>query len=251
MNSKTALLLLLGLSLLSFTPQSDFLTEQKRYLRVRTAINEKQHILESKLAEQQLALDNFHLLFVVYKDSDLMDVYTKSKQDTRYRKILSYNICFRSGRLGPKRKQGDRQVPEGFYHICRFNPASNYYLSLGINYPNLADRRKSETEKLGGDIFIHGSCVSIGCLPMTDDYIKEIYLLAAHARNNGQHKIPVYIFPFEMTKENFASYQQRYNNDVELIDFWRNLRKGYDEFMKDKEELRIRVNDGGDYRFTK
>jgi murein L,D-transpeptidase YafK len=151
--------------------------------------------------------------------------------------------------LGPKREEGDYQVPEGFYYIDRFNPASSYYLSLGINYPNLSDRRKSTATNPGGDIFIHGSCVTIGCIPMTDDKIKEIYLYAINAKNNGQNKIQVYIFPFRMTDQNFNRFRKEYSNNTGLIDFWTNLKTGYDKFEKYKKELDISVNDAGDYVF--
>jgi murein L,D-transpeptidase YafK len=205
------------MAFLSFTILSDFLTEQKKYERVRIAIKDKQDFIEKKLKENQISLDNLNLLLVAYKDNDLVEVYAKTKQETTYKKIHSYKICARSGQLGPKRKQGDGQVPEGFYHIDRFNPASNFFLSLGINYPNLSDRRKSSHSNLGGDIFIHGSCATVGCLPMTDDYIKEIYLLAANAKNNGQLKIPVYVFPFKMTDQNMAAYKEKYAGDNELV----------------------------------
>lgn len=234
--------------LLSFT-QTNFLSEQKKYERVRTAIKEKQDLLEKKLLENHIEIDNFNLILVAYKDNDLLEIYAKAIQETSYRKILSYNVCSRSGQLGPKSKQGDKQVPEGFYHIDRFNPASNFYLSLGINYPNLADKRRSKANNLGGDIFIHGSCVTIGCLPMTDNYIKEIYLLAVHAKNNGQSKIPVYIFPFKMTDQNLAAYTTKYKDNEELILFWNNLKIGYDKFIKNPKELNIKATENGSYSY--
>ncbi len=52
----------------------------------------------------------------------------------------TYKVCALAGTLGPKRMEGDYQVPEGFYYINEFNPQSNYYLSLGINYPNESDK---------------------------------------------------------------------------------------------------------------
>jgi len=138
-------------------------------------------------------------------------------------------------------------VPEGFYHINRFNPTSSFYLSLGINYPNLADKRKSNSSNLGGDIFIHGSCVTIGCLPMTDNYIKEIYLISVLAKNCGQSKIPVYIFPFKMSDQNLTTYCAKYKENKGLISFWNNLKTGYDKFIKTQKELAIGVNENGDY----
>ncbi|MCC6768632.1 MAG: L,D-transpeptidase family protein, partial [Bacteroidia bacterium] len=184
-----------------------------------------------------------------YKDNDLLDVYAKTKKETSYRKLLSYNICSSSGQPGPKRKQGDGQVPEGFYHIDRFNPKSSFYLSLGLNYPNLSDKRKSKANNPGGDIFIHGACVTIGCLPMTDNYIKELYLLAVYAKNNGQDKIPVYIFPFKMTAQNMTDYFAKYNENKALISFWNNLKVGYDMFMNGQKELNVKVAENGDYTY--
>lgn len=240
---------IVALLLVSFALQSDFLSQQKKFQRVRTAVEEKQTLLEKKLKENEIAFDNINLLFVAYKDDDLLEIYAKKKAETTYKKILSYNVCERSGVIGPKRKQGDGQVPEGFYHIDRFNPSSNFYLSLGINYPNLADRRKSKASNLGGDIFIHGSCVTIGCLPITDNYIKEIYLLAVHAKNNGQSKIPVYIFPFKMTDQNMVSYTAKYKDNKALTSFWNNLKIGHDAFLKNKKEIKFQVGDDGDYKF--
>jgi murein L,D-transpeptidase YafK len=177
-----------GLLFLSFSLYTDFLTEQKQFERVRTAIRHKQELVETKLGENQFSPDNFHLLMIACKDIDLLEIYARKMQETAYTRVFSYRICSRSGQLGPKRKEGDRQVPEGFYHIDRFNPTSRFHLSLGLNYPNLSDKRKSIHHNLGDDIFIHGSCVTIGCLPMTDGYMEEIYLLVVHAKNNGNPK---------------------------------------------------------------
>jgi murein L,D-transpeptidase YafK len=245
----TAIKSITAIALVSFTMQTDFLAEQKKFERVRAALNEKQELLNKILRENKISSDNINVIFVAYKDNDLLDVYAKTKKETSYRKLLSYSICSRSGQLGPKRKQGDGQVPEGFYHIDRFNPKSNFHLSLGLNYPNLSDKRKSKANNPGGDIFIHGACVTIGCLPMTDNYIKELYLLAVYAKNNGQDKIPVYIFPFKMTAQNMTDYFAKYNENKALISFWNNLKVGYDMFMNGQKELNVKVAENGDYTY--
>lgn len=233
----------------SYVLQDVFLKDQKRYPRVRSAIAEKQSLVETQLESKGLAINDFHLLMVAYKVEDLLVLYGKKRDESAYQIISQYEVCSRSGRLGPKRRQGDYQVPEGFYHVDRFNPASNFHLSVGLNYPNLADRRKSTFERLGGDIFIHGDCVTIGCLPMTDNNIKEIYLFSIYARNNGQERIPVYIFPFRMTAENLDAYAKRNADNQDLINFWNNLKVGYDKFIQDTEELRYSVATNGDYVF--
>ena len=234
------------ISIVAFQAAPSFLAEQKRYARVRTAINEKEELLKNRLKKHRLDINNFHALLVGYKEEGILEVYVKAGSSTKYTLYNSYPICARSGTLGPKRKQGDRQVPEGLYYIDRYNPASSYYLSLGINYPNLADKRKSPAANLGGDIFIHGACATLGCLPMTDNYIKEIYLLSILAKNNGQAKVPVYLFPFKMTSKNLSEHLAKgYANQKA---FWQNLKTAYDAFQQNKKELSFSVDDRGDYR---
>jgi murein L,D-transpeptidase YafK len=242
--------LLLPLSVLVlYSFQSDFLSSQLRFQRVRTASKEKKQTIEAALKTKGLKLTDFQMKLIAYKESDELELYVKGKNEKAYGKLKTYAICSKSGSLGPKSRQGDGQVPEGFYNINRFNPSSNFYLSLGLNYPNAADKKRSKASDLGGDIFIHGNCVTIGCLPMTDDKIKEIYLYTVHARNNGQNNIPVYIFPFRMTEQNMLSHKEKFKNDKALIQFWTNLKKGYDAFQADKKELKFLVGGSGEYLF--
>jgi murein L,D-transpeptidase YafK len=226
-----------------------FLKEQMKFERVRAALHEKEAAIQKTLASRGLKSADLHILIVAYKAERILEIHARSRSGTRYEKLVSYDICNISGAPGPKRVQGDFQIPEGFYHIDRFNPTSNYHLSLGINYPNRADRIKSKASNLGGDIFIHGSCVTIGCLPMTNDKIKEIYLYAVYARNSGQTKIPVYIFPFRMQAPSFMKYTTHYRDQPELLAFWNTLKSGHDRFERDGKELRISVDRNGDYLF--
>ena len=246
---KAAIILTSTLILTSFIQQTDFLTEQKKYERVKTAYKDKGQVVTEKLKKENIELNELNILIKVFKEEKLLEIYAKKKTENNYKKILNYDICASSGELGPKRKEGDNQVPEGFYHINVFNPTSNYYLSLGINYPNESDKKKSKSKNLGGNIFIHGSCVTIGCIPMTDDKIKEIYIYAIQARQNGQLKIPVYIFPFKMTEPNIKKYLVSYKDNIELLKFWNNLKTGYDKFESDKKELKVTINNNGDYSF--
>lgn len=87
----------------------------------------------------------------------------------------TYKVCALAGSLGLKRMEGDYQLPEGFYYINEFNPKSNYHLSLGINYPNASDKVLSDSYKPGGDIYIHGSCVTVGCIPVKDALLADTF----------------------------------------------------------------------------
>lgn len=226
-------------------------TMQMQYPRVRTAYEEKKDALLKKILLKNLKVEEVHILLVGFKQEKRLDVYITSKQKKKYELFTSYEFCTLSGTLGPKRKQGDLQVPEGFYSIDRFNPNSTYLLSLGINYPNSSDQILSDKKNPGGDIFIHGDCVSIGCIPITDEWIKELYILCVEAANNGQKKIPVYLFPCELTTTNLELLKRFYNSTPALLEFWKNLAEGYQEFLNSKQELVYSVNSVGKYIFTK
>jgi murein L,D-transpeptidase YafK len=100
----------------------------------------------------------------------------------KWRLVRSYPVLAASGTAGPKLREGDLQVPEGIYRLTGFNPNSSYHLSVRVDYPNGDDRAVARSEgrgNLGGDIFIHGRAVSIGCLAIGDDAIEELYVLLA------------------------------------------------------------------------
>jgi murein L,D-transpeptidase YafK len=180
-----------------------------------------------------------------FKEEKLLEVWMKAANSDTFIFYRDFEICAASGKPGRKLKQGDYQVPEGFYHIDRFNPLSNFHLSLGINYPNDADRFFADKETPGGDIFIHGSCQSIGCLAMTDEYIKEIYLLCDWARMAGQEKIEVHIFPFKMNEEGIRSKA----SSTEQMVHWTNIFPGFGSFENSHQLPLIKINAAGRYAF--
>jgi murein L,D-transpeptidase YafK len=236
--------LALLLSLLLWS--DDFKATQLTYARVRKAYAESEEVMKRRYEAQNLTLGKQAVFFRVFKAEKQLELWAK-RTDGTYCLIKSYPICSASGDLVPKRKMGDYQVPEGFYHIDRFNPTSSFYLSMGINYPNASDKIVSTASNLGGDIFIHGSCVSIGCMAMTDPVIYELYIAAVEAKNSGQQKTPVHIFPFRMTNVNVTRYYESYKDDVVLVQFWKNIKVGYDYFESNKKLPSVSVANSGKY----
>ena len=163
----------------------------------------------------------------IFKAEKELEVW-KEKENSTYELYKVYNICAYSGGLGPKKKEGDKKSPEGFYFTKKefLNPDSQYYLSFNIGYPNEYDKAHGYT---GSYIMIHGKCVSIGCYAMTDEYIEEIYGLVEKALKEGQNDIPIHIFPFKMTKNNLKKYK-----NTEFYSFWIELKPAYDYFEKNK-----------------
>jgi hypothetical protein len=144
------------------------------------------------------------LVFAGFKKERLLEVYASSGND-QLRLVKTYPILRASGRLGPKLAEGDMQVPEGIYKVVFLNANSLYHLSLRLNYPNEFDRemaKKEGRENLGGNIMIHGSNVSIGCLAMGDPAIEELFVLAA---DTGISNIKVILSPCDLRKTRFDS----------------------------------------------
>jgi murein L,D-transpeptidase YafK len=184
-----------------------------------------------------------------FKSQNEMELWASNTDTTEYKLIKTYRICALSGSLGPKRYQGDRQVPEGYYYIDDFNPHSEYHLSLQLNYPNYSDLIFADRQRPGGDIFIHGGCVTVGCLPMTDPGIQELYTLCLTAHLNGQMNIPVHIFPLRLTKNNMNYLNKTYASDITKQAFWKTLKGGYEYFEKNHKLLPVMYTKDGKYAF--
>jgi murein L,D-transpeptidase YafK len=166
----------------------------------------------------------------------------------RFRLISKYPILAISGGPGPKRREGDKQVPEGFYEIDRFNPKSLFHLSLGLNYPNASDRVLSDSEHPGSDIFIHGSNVSIGCAPLGDEAIEEVYLAALDARDHGQAHIQVHVFPDRMSGPEWEQFAKaEIARRPGLAAFWAQLRPGFEFFERHRTLPTVTIETDGRY----
>jgi murein L,D-transpeptidase YafK len=220
----------------------NFKTKQLKYERVRAAYDEKSEAVFALLKSKNLESSKLRVFFRVFKKEQKMEIWAKNEKDKAFLLLKTYDIVSPTGNLGPKRKQGDMQTPEGFYLVDRFNPVSNFHLSLGINYPNESDKILGEKGNLGGDIFIHGSNVTVGCMPMTDDKIKEIYILAVEARNAGQTQIPVHIFPMNLAEKRFKELEN-YAKSADFLEYWSRLKGGqkidYQRFTKFWTNLKI------------
>ncbi|MCG7393541.1 L,D-transpeptidase family protein [Microvirga sp. ACRRW] len=185
---------------------------------------------------------NDPILIRAYKKESELEVW-KRGSNGKYALLKTYPICRWSGQLGPKTREGDRQVPEGFYTVtpAQMNPNSNFYLSFDTGYPNAFDRSLGRN---GGDIMVHGSCSSRGCFAMTDQNVAEIYSIAREAFASGQRAFQFQSYPFRMTAQNLAKHRLDKN-----IAFWKNLKEGSDTFEVTKEEVPVAVA-GGRYQFN-
>lgn len=173
---------------------------------------------------------NAPVLIRAYKKESELEVW-KLTGSGEYALLKTYPVCRWSGQLGPKTREGDRQVPEGFYTVTPglMNPNSAMWLSFNVGYPNALERTLGYS---GGDIMVHGTCSSRGCYAMTNEQMEEIYAIVREAFQGGQKQLQFQSFPFRMTAENMAHFRNDPN-----FSFWKNLKQGSDRFEVTKRDV--------------
>jgi murein L,D-transpeptidase YafK len=200
------------------------------YTRVREAYAEKGKIVTKTLAEHSISCDSLRIYLRAFKTEKKIELWAKNSSDSVFEFIKVFPICELSGDIGPKRRSRDLQAPEGFYRISDLNPYSKYYLSMEVNYPNASDSIRGLKGRLGNEIYIHGDCVSSGCLAMTDERIKELFIYCIEADKSGQKEIGITIFPVQLTDNVYFSLKSKYNKDMDKISLWADLKMSYDFF---------------------
>ncbi len=201
-----------GMGSLRNQPQvpGDFISFQRSFKRVNDAFSEKEFALKSEFEARKIPWPAKSLYLRNFKFDGKLEAWIQTEEGGPYRLFKSYNVCALSGNLGPKRFEGDYQVPEGFYYVNEFRPNSQYHLALGVNYPNASDRLLSNPTKPGGAIYVHGSCVTVGCIPITDDLIKELYVLAATVKAQGNDFIPIHVMPISFLNERSSAHLDKF-----------------------------------------
>jgi len=240
---------LIFICLMMIFQSPSFKETQLKNSRVKVAYHEKEEVVKNYFKTKNLNYGGFQLFIRAFKREEQLEVWVKEKGNEKFVLLHTYPFCASSGTLGPKRKEGDLQIPEGIYHLNHFNPLSNFYLSLGVSYPNASDKILGDKNHPGGSIYIHGNCVTIGCIPLTDDKIKEVYLLAVEARNNGQEKIPIHIFPDRLDVGSIEKLGHEYSPSHSVIEFWKNLQHIYQDFKTTQKLKEVKVNNRGGYSF--
>ncbi len=189
--------------------------------------------LESELRAHRLHWGAPVFLRVFKREAEL-ELWVQG-DDGRYALFKRYPVCSYSGTLGPKRKRGDNQAPEGFYRVERsqLNPRSQFHLAFNLGYPNAFDRAHGYS---GDFLMVHGNCVSIGCYAMGDAAIEEIYSLMSAALQAGQGAVQVQALPFHLDA---AALQAERTSP--WFDFWSQLKAGYDAFERTHRPPRVEV----------
>ena len=209
--------------------QSNFIDTQLTFPRVQQASQQYHASLQQLFIEKSLNFPSKQIYLRAFKQEQILEIW--ATDDVEFKLIKIYNFTATSGKPGPKQREGDLQIPEGFYQVETFNPESKFYLSFKVNYPNSADsiRNKNE-ENLGGDIYIHGSNKTVGCIPLGDENIAELYWLCVNSYAVNSN-IPIHIFPCKMEEKNLIKKHEEYPVQ---INFWNSIKPMYRFFKSHK-----------------
>lgn len=140
------------------------------------------------------------LTLVALKDTAELLVYGRDASGA-WRRVRRMPVVALSGGPGPKLREGDRQVPEGLYRVESLNPDSLYHLAMRVSYPSPDDRLRAREDgraQLGGDIMIHGSDASVGCLAMGDEGIEDLFVLAVDV---GHERVRLVFAPTDLRRD--------------------------------------------------
>jgi murein L,D-transpeptidase YafK len=214
--------------------------------RAQRAVEARTPVVKGLFAAAGVRFPPEQMLFRAFKQEHELEVWAGAEAGGPLTRIAVYEICGLSGDLGPKRREGDGQVPEGFYKIHYLWPNSSYFhLEMKVGYPNDLDRHLSEKvpEGPGGDIMIHGTCASIGCLAVSDERVEELWTMAS-AVHVGERRVHVHIFPARdmaalLRDPAYAPHHR----------FWANLQEGYERFEKDHRLFRVTADWHARYLF--
>jgi hypothetical protein len=204
--------------------------------RARQAVEARLPIVKQLFAAAQVEFPPGQMLLRAFKKERELEVWASTGQLGPLVLVATYEICGLSGVLGPKRREGDRQVPEGFYKIQYLWPNSSYFhLEMKIGYPNDLDRHLGDQtpEGPGGDIMIHGTCGSAGCLAVGDERVEELWTMAS-AFHGGDRRIHVHIFPARDIAALLRDLAYARHHP-----FWANLLEGFDRFERDHCLFRV------------
>ncbi len=182
------------------------------------------------------------LAFVAYKSEGQLEVWASSEDGGEAKRVATYGVCAASGGLGPKRYEGDRQVPEGYYVIQYGWAESAYHLEMKVSYPNMVDKVLGPKNRpLGGEIMIHGDCASIGCLAMGDERDEELWTMM---KAMGDARVKVHIYPGRDMDALLQDPKYEAHRS-----FWQNLKEGHDRFERERRIFAVKADWHGVYTF--
>ncbi len=209
--------------------------------RIDVAERSKIPIVKALFESAEVKWPPRQLLLRAFKRDRRLEVWAADSDNGPLTHVTTYEVCYASGELGPKRQEGDFQVPEGFYRIVWFKPKSDFHMAMMVSYPNRSDRILGHAMTPGGEIMVHGGCVSVGCLAMSDERIEELWVIARVAPG----PIDIHMFPARDMAGLVATTPPSPHRE-----FWLDLKRGLDRFQRERKRFAVRVKRNGRYEIT-
>lgn len=207
--------------------------------RVAAASARVRPLLTVELAAMKLRLGDPVFLRVL-KEEQFLEVWMKPRGEPDFVHYKTYVLCRPGGVPGPRNGDQDQQLPEGFYAAARdsLRPYHRHYLAFDIGYPNEVDRHLNRPPQ---PVLVQGDCVGAGSLALNNPNIEELYTLVSAALDGGQKRLQVHLFPFRLTDEKMNQLQ---TSKSPWLEFWANLKEGYDYFEIVRRPPRISFKAG-------
>lgn len=230
-------------------PEGALAAAQQRYARVAAARQSQGRTLDRLFGKAGVPYPA--PLFVrAFKEEGVVELWGAPAGAAPLQKITTWPFTGYSGELGPKRRRGDRQIPEGFYLLDGFNGVSRYHLSIHVSYPNASDRQRGNPRHPGSNIFIHGNERTDGCIPIGDRAIEQLYIAVLDSQNAG-YTTPVHIFPCRFDTPSCARLLRATTRPRSgLATFWSNLEEGFWHFAATGTLPLVGINVDGRYTFA-
>jgi len=213
--------------------------------------SEREDLLPYRIVQNSLTYNSLDVLLIGYKNELELQLWVRARNsNSKYLRLKSFNITDSNvACLGPKSVLGDNLTPEGVYSVEFYSSLkwSDFYLAFRVSYPNDADIARRNywgiSAKPGGDINIHGCCISIGCIPIGNPDMEELFLLIRANQKNGS-AVKILIFPFKFddlaTKGRFIN---QYRDEVLLLGFWQSLERIHHYFLGSCQLPRVGFDD--------
>ena len=198
--------------------------------------------LQTLFAEAGLTFPAKRLFLRAFKHDRVLEMWGANDPEDPMTLIESYSVCAASGVLGPKRRWGDEQVPEGTYRIHRFNGWSGFHMSLRVDYPNDSDRARGKRGALGGAIMVHGDCVSIGCIAIQNAPIERVFVSVLASHRAGRRMVPIHIFPTRFDEDGLARLAPLRAHDEDRDRLWTELQAVYAAFEQTRRVPTVRLD---------
>jgi hypothetical protein len=245
---------LLGLATLTTPAEArDFASQQQRYPRVKAAALDRLAAVAASFRDVGAAWPPRGVYIRGFKREGQVELWAApAEPGGAWLLVRSFPVCASSGELGPKRKQGDGQVPEGFYHVSRFNPRQQLSPLAG---GQLSERRRPLSQPRPRPRQRHHDPRQLrhdrlppaagrpdrGPLPRRDD---------GPRRRPADHPDP--LFPCRLDEESCQEQLSALAADrPDLADFWAGLRPGYDAFTDTGVPPRVRAQRDGSYTLVR